>query len=240
MAAPMLSLPAIDIRPDPSAVGSKFEPDGRLKRFPGNTILCPVPEGHPAMAPLCAMQAALAASAAGRHLSLLPPSSFHMTVFEGVCDHLRQDGRWPNDAGDRDLAALTRDFAVLLRREAAPLPIRMRPLQVGGRQGLGLVLEGADAAVERRLRGFRDRASHLLGLRRPEHDSYLFHITLAYFITAPDEAELAALRHAAASATAAFRAALPVFSLPAPSLTTFEDMGAFLPVLTLREDPALA
>jgi hypothetical protein len=76
------------------------------------------------------------------------------------------------------------------------------------------------------LGGNRDRLSGTIGLRKPNHDSYTFHLTLAYWL---DRAEDAAWALERDGLSALIRETVPRLDMPAPDFCTFADMHAFPP-----------
>jgi hypothetical protein len=215
----------------PADVGRKFHADGSVRGFPGNTVLCHLPAEGPARTALMQVYDRLAALPARRH-ALLPPSSWHMTVFEGVCDQIRDPVRWPADLPlDAPLAACTDLFAARLRatRFGIEAPIRVAAGGVIAVHGgfLGLRLEPADPDEHRRLRSLRDRLSAVLGLRVPIHVGYGFHLTIGYQIDWLTPAEQLAMAEVCRDATAHLLEAAPIFTFGVPEFCTFEDMHAF-------------
>jgi hypothetical protein len=100
--------------PYPRGVPAKFSPEGAVQPFAGNTIVChlrrrPGPDeigsaGGSSSGTGCPMRAALdtlysrlaahpfattGAPEGGPLYTLLPPASWHVTLFEGVCDQVR-------------------------------------------------------------------------------------------------------------------------------------------------------
>lgn len=214
----------------PVAVGTKFEPDGRVRRFAGNTVICHVPADGVLFAALVAMQASYAAAPFARKLTLLPASSLHMTVFEGVCEDIREPSRWPRDLPtDLPLDAVTRHFAERLGcfDPACRLPFRLRPAPpTPSWGGAVLALAPLDEAEDANLRGLRDRLAERLLLRVPTHAGYVFHITLAYVIDWLDPEEDAAIRVLYAAGARRIADLGPV-ELGPPEFCRFDDMFAF-------------
>ncbi len=215
------------LRTLPPGVGTKFHADGSVRHFPGNTTICHIPQG-PLFDGLLDLRAKLAGLDFASSFTLLPASSWHMTVFEGVCDQARTHGHWPTDLGfDVSLDVCHALFEQ--RLQAFPLlesepPYRLRiskmePMTVG----FGLSLEPIDEAQNRRLRSLRDRLSDLLGLRHANHDSYVFHIGLAYFVRyiTPEQASLVT------DMVMAWAADQPLVELGAPEFCHFENMFHF-------------
>ena len=209
-----------------SPIGIKFNADGTLRRFAGNTVICPVAADHPAFPLLCFLQKEFTTRIYTSKFALLPPSSFHMTVFEGVCDQVRNPERWPNqlDIGT-PLNKVHRFFSDHLEYLSAPPSVTMAIKDIFYHPTIALC--GATATDNVNLRQFRDLLANTLGLRTPDHAEYQFHITLGYTLYQLDNNEK---KQAAADIKALL--SLPEvrdfqFELPDPEFCHFEDMGRF-------------
>ncbi|KAL8298087.1 hypothetical protein RB597_006974 [Gaeumannomyces tritici] len=228
-------------RPEfPAGVPRKFDPDGKVQPFPGNTILCHLSPSSELYDSLLVLYVKLQHSPFAGLMTLLPPPSWHMTVFEGVCDQVRKPGFWPSDlALDSTLAECDALFERKLRPlelpsgANAPPPYRVQvagvdPLEVG----IGLTLRPQDGEEEARIRGLRDRLSGLLMIRHPGHEGYGMHLSVAYLLrhlTADQERELRALVQSHFNE-------LPVeFELGPPEFCRFKDMFAFERVMYLSD-----
>lgn len=216
--------------------GLKFYADGRVHPFAGNTIICHLPQQGELAACFAAMLDVYRAAPGFpfmRKIAMLPPSSYHMTIFSGANDSDRTKGLWPASVPldapisecDRQVGALLKDFAL-----ETPLPIRMA---VDPREPpaddmpFKIRLVAADSVEEQKLRRLRDRLSARLGIRAPAHDAYYFHVSLGYLIQPLSVAERRAFLRQQAAWRAMVRAAAPVISFGAPEYCTFKDMFAF-------------
>lgn len=212
--------------PRPAAVGQKFDASGGVLRFPGNTFICHIPRDGEADAALCEASLALQAGPLAGAFSFLPPSSFHMTVFEGVTDAHRRDARWPEGlAPDTGLSEVTARFSTAAAELALPAKQRIRPLGIFG--GFSVAVCGASPKDGASLRDTRLLLREATAIRRPDFASYDFHITLAYplrWLTA-DEAEAVMDLSERIFATLHNRA--PRIGLGAVEFCVFEDMHAF-------------
>ena len=219
-------------RPAPPSVGRKFNADGSPFRFPGNTIISHIPLATPLSDALSSVRDTLAAGSFARCLALLPPSSYHMTVFEGVTESSRKAGIWP--AGLPLDAPLTAAHRLLEQRLESfeldcTLPLRMRLDDFSLRRdpGATIRLVPLDAQENRKLRRLRDRLSAQLQLRAPDHEEYGFHITLGYLIdwmTAEQQREYIAVQLASLNM---LQKRLPLLELGVPEYCIFYDMFAF-------------
>src|SRR3546814_19742624 len=82
----------------PPDVGSKFYADGRVHPFPGNTVICHVPqqgEHSGCFNALLDIYREAPAHPFVRKITLLPPSSYHMAIFGGANDKPREPKHWP-------------------------------------------------------------------------------------------------------------------------------------------------
>ncbi|KAF3809827.1 hypothetical protein GCG54_00014040 [Colletotrichum gloeosporioides] len=220
----------------PAGVPSKFAPDGAVQAFPGNTIVCHLSPSDPLYVSMQKLSDKLAASKFASLITLLPATSVHMTMFEGVCDQIRKPGYWPSDLPlEAPLEESNSRFekalgAFDLEDEHAP-PYKMTvrgfdPLEIG----IGVRLDGRTPAETERLRSLRNRLADKLKIRHPIHDGYGFHLSVAYLLrhlTSEQNQELEAL-------LLSHLEEMPRnFELGAPEFCTFENMFAFKRVLFL-------
>jgi hypothetical protein len=219
----------------PAGVPGKFDKDGNVQPFPGNSIVCHLPQSSELYASLLGLYDKLRTSPHSHLYTLLPPPSWHMTVFEGVCDQVRKPSHWPSGLPtDTPLEDCTDHFTKKLSSfdlQCDP-PYRMcvwgiDPLEIG----VGIHLEFRDAEEEARFRRLRDRISETLNLRHPGHESYGLHFSLAYLLrhlTDDQRADISklVLDH--------LKDAPVDFELAAPEFCTFEDMFAFKRLFYLK------
>lgn len=220
----------------PPDVGSKFYPDGRVHPFAGNTIICHLPQQGDHAAAFDAMLDIYREAPAHsfmRKVGVLPPSSYHMTLFGGANDRPRRPENWPADlslnmpieACHRVLGERLRNFDPGIR-----LPIRMRvdpvqnPLDGGA---LIFRLQPIDDAENAKLRGLRDRFAELLKIRSPSHETYQFHASFGYKIGWFTDAEKQDLEQTWRRWAAHIAKRSPEIVLGAPEYCTFKDMFAF-------------
>lgn len=220
----------------PPDVGSKFYGDGRVHSFPGNTVICHLPQQGPDAGCFDALMDVY--RDAPRHrfvkkVALLPPSSYHMTVFGGANDHPRLPASWPSDLPlDAAMEACNRLVADRLRatRIECPLPVRMKvdPAQdpTNGRP-LTMRLLPFDDAEHAKLRSVRQQISSATKIPLPATDLYRFHVSIGYSIGWLDANEEAEFVQVFSQWCRQVAARAPVIDLGAPEFCTFEDMYAF-------------
>lgn len=227
--------------PYPRGIPSKFSSDGVLQRFPGNTIICHLPAESLLQPGLNSVYASLSSHPVlSKLIHLLPKDSWHMTVLGGIHGDKVTPGKRPPGFQGRSLEEVTEDFSQKLRQLglelekeglAPPYKMKIRGFN-GAKFFIGLQVEGATAEEEKRIQLLRDRLADALGLRLPNHDTYGFHITIAYlmrYIEGKNRKMLNAL----------FEKHLPEvqleFELGALEFCTYENMYAFARLFYLGE-----
>jgi len=165
----------------PDAVGKKFTLDGAPLACPGFTTLCHVDPGSDAFAALVEAQEQLKAGPLASAFSFLPASSLHMTLFEGVIDYSRTRERWPAHLStDVPISHVAKDAAQRLKGIEIAKRVCVRPVNIFA--GFSVSMSGAGPADDALLRQTRNTLRGATGIHRPDHDSYQFHITLAYLL----------------------------------------------------------
>ncbi|RFU75845.1 rna ligase cyclic nucleotide phosphodiesterase [Trichoderma arundinaceum] len=225
----------------PIGIPAKFSSDGVVQRFPGNTTLCHVPADSPIQPGLNAVHASLSSHPVlSKLIHLLPKDSWHMTVVDGVRDTECEPGMWPPGMEKQPLEECTKEFSQRLRqlgpeleKEGLAPPYKMRvrgfdPAVVG----IGLEIEGATAEEEKRMRRLRDRLADILGFRAPNHETYGFHISMAYLMRHIDGENRELLNEVFAQHLPALQRE---FDLGPVEFCTFENMYAFARLFYLGE-----
>ena len=165
-------------------VGEKFHEDGKARAFAGNSIICLVPGNSDSMRTLLRLRDQIDSQPWRTRFAMLPPSSYHMTLFDLVCDQVRTPEHWTS-ALPLD-APLAKVDAFMEERWSdlppAPTPaMRFSSLTVGDYITIQLVPENSQAELQ--LRTYRNLLAEVFGIRHPGHETYAFHITLAYAVT---------------------------------------------------------
>jgi len=168
---------------------------------------------------------------------LLPPSSWHMTVFEGVCDKIRKPGRWPDDlsvnATMEECNSLYEDklsSSFDLQSDPDTYHFTITKFKPLNKSGIGVHLEPS-AEDNARIRRLRDRLSKLLHIRAKDHKTYAFHLTVAYllrYLSEEQERELSDLLKDH------FEGMPKQLQLGPPEFCTFEDIFTFKRVFYLK------
>ncbi|AOD13703.1 DUF1868 domain-containing protein [Xanthomonas fragariae] len=217
-------------------VGRKFLRSRRPMTFAGNTFVGHLEQqgdGYDSFDRVLDIYRELPEHRFANKLALLPPSSYHVTLFGGVNEIDRARGPWPSDLGrDVALSDINASFlARLTHRTAAPLGacrflVDPAAARTGGNDNLLIPLQPADGQTAQRLQAARQALMTLTRLQRPDYTNFQFHITLGYLCNTLDAAEQAAYRLALSDWLARLAAAGPI-TVPHFHFCTFTDMYAF-------------
>jgi hypothetical protein len=199
----------------------KFVNSGEFNRFRGSTVVCMVPADSDFHSSLRAMQRIIADSALAPYYALLPPDSFHMTLFD-----LLHEKSW--DYIDR---ADQVDWLAVHEEIRSHIPPAMLAPEVGFDMAFDQVpedlhrvaLKPVDAAAASALAEWRSRAEQLT--QRPAAAGYQFHVTLAYRLR-PMKGDRVLAQ--AALLQAEMEALQSPPRLSRPRLVRFENMSAYL------------
>ena len=209
-------------------VSLKFDQDGTVLEFPGSTVICHVPPDSPTHVFLIRLRDRLKTQPWASKYSFLPPSSYHMTVFDVVCDQFRTPAHWtskfPLDAPLEDVDRLLIEQWPNIDKPA-PFSVRCQRFYV--RDVIGISLRPTSSEVERAMRDYRNVLSHDFGIRYPNHADYGFHITLAYHIKRLSLFENLRAHGFVLQNRRSTRKEFGVLQFDSPELTFFADMTHF-------------
>jgi len=211
-------------------VGQKFHADGSVRTYPGNTVICFVDSVDHAsiFKRLVWLQDQLRSRPWHSKFALLPPSSFHMTVMDLLCDHQRHPAYWSNRLPlTMDISETDSFFKAQVSAIPAPSTLRMKCNRLP-EFNMYVELESADDETEQALRRYRNAIADVTGVRFPEHDQYKFHISLAYqliHLTPEEKVERQALY---TRLTDIVQQSNKPFVLNAPQLVFFDNMFQFV------------
>ncbi|HKT26672.1 DUF1868 domain-containing protein [Dyella sp.] len=227
-----------------SHLDQKFDAHGNVLRFPGNTVICHVPLFTPLSNALTAVRDQIKAGPYADAFAILPPESYHMTVFEGVTEKERTRDRWPAELPlNVTLAECTRQMANKLRifDLGCDLPLRMKLAKPDEQLKIGAMsLMPANAEEAHKLRDLRDRLAAQLGFRAPWHDSYVFHMTHSYLIKGMNLETVKRILAFHSKLYTELVSPMGIITLGAPEFCTFIDMQAFDNLFFLRRQERAA
>lgn len=213
-----------------STIGKKFYEDGRVRRYPGNTVVADILPGNPAYAVMAYLRQLVIDMGLTSHIILLPEDSYHITVIQGVNDQVRKETHWPKELPLDAPMTQADDFVSKAFLQAGlPGPVRMRFDSINISKSACIIrLHPADEEQKKILWDFRNRAADQLGLHLPKHDEYRFHISLGYVWKLP-EGEAAEKIEQLKEKINAYVATQPEFWTAAPYMAYYDDMHAFSP-----------
>lgn len=212
----------------PRWIGHKFEPDGTVLPFPGNTLICHLSTQSPLHRSLLDFEEDVKQQDFANLFVFLPSSSWHMTVFEGVSDQIRKRESWP---GGLALDCSLEECNEHVRKRMASFALPHMPpycMEVAGWEaiddGIALKITSKTKEEEQGLRGLRDSIARDLGMQHPGHAKYSFHISIAYSLRFFNQED----RRRITSYLDGWLSRLPRdFELGAPEYCTFYNMSAF-------------
>lgn len=211
----------------PRHLGTRYDVSGTFLTEPGNTVVCHLVQGSETERALADAQARYRVMPGAGKLAFTPTKSYHMTLFQGV---IEGEGRrsypyWPADvASDLPMPEMTRLMEARLDR----LPsLSSFKVEVTAAVPTGLLVNGVTAADRHTMAAWRNAFAEILGYRHADHDSYQFHITMAYVIDWIDDAALPGWKAMLDEVEADILRRAPVLELRAPAFCTFDNMNWF-------------
>ena len=213
----------------PAVVGRKFNSDGTVRRFRGNTVISFVAPDSPLGRCAGRAREVIETNGAAPRLTFLPPASYHVTVIRLVCDEDREPAKWSAHLDLHcPLQAVDAFMADAMASVDPPAAIEMQCRTMSALDVVSIELEPASPIDEASLNSYRDAVAEATGVRHSDHHDYVFHLSLAYRVGSLNSTESLELAAALATADSQLVGEGP-FVLPAPVLTFFDDMFEFRP-----------
>lgn len=209
-------------------VGTKFNENGNIKTFTGNTVICNVNPKSKTYKVLCTTKEMLANMIDKYKYTFLPESSYHMTVIEGVCNAIRKKEYWTNLLPlDTNLEVLDDFFEKQYKDIEIPESFSMNynGFEIGDVIIVKLVPNSNKDFIK--IKKFRDAVSKKFGLRFPNHNNYLFHITLAYNIIKEDKDNKKKIDYIRQRVHNYLKDNFGIFKTSSPELMFFNNMFEF-------------
>lgn len=222
--------------------GNKFDFDGEALRYPGNSTVFHVPQDSRFHQALLQVRQEIVHSPVGKQHCLLPKNSLHMTCLNGTNENpaQRKYGYWPRDMRlGQTIEEVHQHFLDKLQGFSTdlPQPLLMRPTELAGpfeKQGLSLTMVPADEATAAALKSVRERLSALLQIRRPDFDTFEFHISLGYPWRRYSEGLATYAESRRLEWSAHIRDQAPQVELGRLEFVVFNDMLAYSPLMYLN------
>lgn len=220
--------------------GKKFDAQGQAQRFGGNSFICHLPSNGAFRQIITDVRARLLQAPISPLFSIMPISSHHMTILEGVTDTQgRKAGWWPADLPfDAPLTTVHKHFWDKLRDfvPQSRKPFKMRRAELkpfGNGKGLTLLMEPANDETAHNLNSLRRSVSQLLELNQPGFDEYKHHITLGYSIVKPNDEEARLAEQLRSECEDILKSGPTELDLGPVEYVIFDDMLSFSPLLYL-------
>ena len=205
---------------------NKFDEKGNHLPYPGCSIICNIPLNTHLSNEIISFQKNIENFNPKKTYSYLPPSSFHMTLFDCCNLNTKNTNFWPSNV---DPNMDHKDIAVELNKRIQnyifPKKLNLKLKMFFG--GYSIVLEPFSEEDEKILRNCRDELSSLLEIKFENHQRYTFHITLAYILRELKKNEIKNLIEFNKQLSFDFSKKFPKITLTKPKMCTFEDMLEF-------------
>ena len=205
---------------------NKFDDKGNPLPFPGCTIICKIPLNTYLSNQIISFQKKMENFNPKKTYFYLPPSSFHMTLFDCCNLNTKNTNYWPSNI---DPNMDYKDVAVELNKRIKsyifPEKLNLKLNMFFG--GYSIVLEPFSEKDEKILRNCRDELSSLLKIKFENHQRYTFHITLAYILRELKEDEIKKLLEFNKDLFQEFDKKFPKIILNKPEMSTFDNMLEF-------------
>ena len=205
---------------------NKFDDKGTPLPFPGCTIICNIPLNCHLSDQIISFQKKMKNFNPEQTYFYLPPSSFHMTLFDCCNLNTKNTNYWPSNI---DPNMDYKDVAVELNKRIQnyifPEKLNLKLKMFFG--GYSIILEPFSEKDEKILRNCRNELSSLLKIKFENHQRYTFHITLAYILRELKEDEIKKLLKFNKNLFKEFDKEFPKIVLDKPEMSTFENMLEF-------------
>lgn len=156
----------------------KFTSDGQAKTYRGNTIIAMKNDRDEPIVQIAEeVQRQIKATSAGDKFYFLPTSSFHMTIISLLNEYARGTDLWPGQLEGFDLEEADKIIQEQIKNIQKPQNIQMYLTEINAKR---LELSPVNEEVAKELKRYRDEVAKAVGIIRPAHDSYQFHLTMSY------------------------------------------------------------
>ncbi len=211
-----------------SVIGKKFDKDGNVQPFPGNSIISFIGPQMKQFQLLIDVQNRLKGKDFSSCFSFLPVESFHMTVFDLLCDQVRVEEHWSKFIPkDHSFEKVEHEIIKLLKEETFKIKFKMKFHHFELEKTIGAILIPEDDETGTLLRNYRDRLSEITGIRHPNHDEYFFHISMAYLIYELNDEQRKELKSVVNGIDESMHNEFETLELKPPELVFFPDMFSF-------------
>ncbi len=207
-------------------VENKFDDRGNPLPFPGCTIICNIPLNTNLSDQIISLQKNIENFNPEKTYFYLPPSSFHMTLFDCCNFNTKNTNYWPSDIDpDMDYKDIAVELNKRIQNYIFPKEFNFKLKMFFG--GYSIILEPYSEKDEKILRNCRDELSSLLKIKFENHQRYNFHITLAYIFRELNQIEINNLIEFNKKLSLDFSKKFSKITFTKPEMCIFEDMLEF-------------
>ena len=205
---------------------NKFDDRGNPLPFPGCTIICNIPLNTNLSDQIISLQKNIENFNPEKTYFYLPPSSFHMTLFDCCNFNTKNTNYWPSGIDpDTDYKDIAVELNKRIQNYIFPKEFNLKFKMLFG--GYSIILEPYSEKDEKILRNCRDELSSLLKIKFENHQRYNFHITLAYILRELNQIEIKNLIEFNKNLSLDFSKKFPKITFTKPEMCTFENMLEF-------------
>ena len=204
----------------------KFDHNGKPLPFPGCSIISKIPLNSDLFYEIKLLQLKFKDLSPEKAYTYLPETSFHMTLFDCCNVNTVNTPYWPKKiVEDNNYTKIAYVLSKRIKKYIFPDKFDLKLKKLFG--GYSIILEGNTNKDEKIIRGCRNKLSDLLGIRFENHDTYTFHITLAYILRKLKDDEIEKLIKINDRLLERFLEKFPIIRMQKPVLCTFENMYEF-------------
>ena len=205
---------------------NKFDHKGKPLAFPGCSIISKIPLKSDLFHEIKLLQLKYKDLSPEKAYTYLPETSFHMTMFDCCNVNTVNTPYWPKKiVEDNNYTKIAYLLSKRIKKYIFPDKFDLKLKKLFG--GYSIILEGNTNKDEKIIRGCRNKLSDLLGIRFENHDTYTFHITLAYILRKLKGDEIEKLIKTNSRLREMFVKNFPIIRIEKPVLCTFENMYEF-------------
>ncbi len=205
---------------------NKFDDQGNTLPFPGCTIICNIPLNTYLSNQIISFQKNIEKFNPEKTYFYLPPSSFHMTLFDCCNLNTKNTNYWPSDIDpDMDYKDIAIELNKRIEKYIFPEELNLKLKMFFG--GYSIILEPYSEKDKKILRNCRDELSSLLKIKFENHQRYTFHITLGYILRELNQIEIKNLIEFNKNLSLDFSKKFSKITLTKPEMCIFKDMLEF-------------
>ena len=204
----------------------KFDHNGKPLPFPGCSIISKIPLKSDLFYEIKLLQLKYKDLSPEKAYTYLPATSFHMTLFDCCNVNTVNTPYWPKKiVEDNNYTKIAYVLSKRIKKYIFPDKFDLKLKKLFG--GYSIILEGNTNKDEKIIRDYRNKLSDLLGIRFENHETYSFHITLAYILRKLKDDEIKKVIKINFRLLEGFVKKFPIIQIEKPELCTFENMYEF-------------